>query len=168
MKRTVLTVALVSAVCAPAVADDTLVLDLWRVEKVENQAEDWTDYTYTLDYQHDYGHTGPIFDWHVYLGNWTPGLITITPPENWAGTWQGGSYGCETNQNPYYFGNEYLGNWKIRVKWGYGDGTATYTFTDNLHNVVGYQPGVLVPTPEPASLSLLAIGGMLLLRRSRR
>jgi hypothetical protein len=147
---------------------DPVAMDLWRVEKVTNEVEQWVEYQYSLDYQHDFGHTGPIYDWHVHLGEWTPGQITITPPENWAGSWQGGTYGCETNENPYYFGNMYTGNWKIRVKWGYGDGTATYTFTDQLHNEVGWQDGVLIPQlPEPSCLLLLALGGLGMVYRRR-
>lgn len=145
--------------CVPASAQDPVTVDWWVVEKIYNIQEDVYEYIYTMDYMRDYGHTGPIFDWHVHLGNWTPGVITITPPANWAGTWQGGTYGCETNTNPYTYGNMYVGNWKITVKPGYGDGTTTYYFTDSLHNIVAVQHNVLVPViPEPGSMLALGAG----------
>jgi hypothetical protein len=143
---------------APALADPP-VMDPITTQKIYNAQENAWDYIYSFDYVRDYDHEGPIFDWHVWLGNWTPGVITVTPPTEWSGSWQGGTYGCETNTNPFTWGNMYLGAWKITVKFGYGDGTTTWEFTDNLHNVVGVQPGVLIPlVPEPTSILALGAG----------
>jgi len=168
---------LVSALCLLAVflvtsvvVADPPVINNVTVQKIYNAQEDVYDYIYSLDYQHNYGHDGPIFDWHVWLGNWTPGQITITPPENWTGQWQGGTYGCETNQYPFVFGNMYIGAWKITVKPGYGDGTTTWYFTDSLHNVVAQQSLLTPMVPEPASILALAggLGCLLPLVRRRK
>ncbi len=155
---TLMACLLIVSVAAPAMADPP-VMDPITVQKIYNAQEDVYDYIYSLDYVRNYDHTGPIFDWHVNLGNWTPGLVTIIPPENWIGSYQGGAYGCQTNTNPFTWGNMYVGAWKITVKPGYGDTTTTWDFTDNLHNVVGRQLGVLVPVvPEPASILALGAG----------
>ena len=144
----------------PAQASEP-VMDPITVEKIYNAQEAAWDYIYSFDYQRTYDYTGPIFDWHAELGTWTPGEITIIPPENWSGSWQGGSYGCETNDNPFTYGNMYLGAWTIRVKPGYGDGETTFYFTNwpDLPDYVGQQLNVLVPVvPEPQSLMLLTMG----------
>ena len=146
------------SLAAPALADPP-VMDPITVQKIYNAQEDVYEYLYSFDYVRNYDYQGPIFDWHVYLGNWTQGQITVTPPENWAGSWQGGTYGAETNDSYWTWGNMYIGAWKITVKPGYGDGTSTWEFTDSLHNVVGRQLGVLVPlVPEPASILVLSAG----------
>jgi hypothetical protein len=89
----------------------------------------------------------------------------LSPPTR-AGSWQGGTYGCETNENPCCWGILYTNTWHISAKFGYGDGTSTYYFTDNLHNIAGHQDGVLVPqVPEPGMLGLLAASSLLVLRR---
>lgn len=148
---------LFASLAAPAMGE--VVMDPVTVEKIYNAQENAWDYIYSLDYQRNYDYEGPIFDWHVHLGEWTPGVVTITPPADWVGSWQGGTYGCETNDNPFTWGNMYVGAWKITVKFGYSDGTTTWEFTDNLHNIVGRQFGVLVPVvPEPGSLMVLGAG----------
>ena len=142
----------------PAMAGEEVAIDAWVVDKVTSTVDGWTEYIYAMDYQRDYDYKGPINDFHVHLGNWTAGHIEIIPPENWVGQWQGGSYGCETNQNPYIYGNYYVGSWKIRVQPGYGDGSGYYVWThDTLP--VGHHANVPIPlTPEPASLTAIGIG----------
>ena len=155
---TLLVVGALAIVSLPALAGEEVVIDAWVVDKVVSTVDGWTEYIYSMDYMRDYDYDGPINDFHAHLGEWTPGEIQIIPPENWSGTYQGGTYGCETNTHPYTYGNYYAGSWKIRVKPGYGDGTGYFVWTqDNVP--VGHHDGVLIPmVPEPSSLLALGSG----------
>jgi len=163
------TILLVCGTLAPALAQTPPEMPIMSCAKTVYL--DRVEYVYSVDYRNDYGYTGPLFDFHVHLGEWTQGQITITPPVNWAGSWQGGTYGAETNDSYWSYGNQYIGAWKIEVKPGYGDGTFTYSYTDNLGGIVGQQHGVMAPLlPEPGSLLALGTGlaglaGMILRRR---
>ena len=164
MKRSVCLVfamAMVICLALPALADPPE-LPIMTCQKTVYA--DRTEYVYDVDYTHDYGYTGAIWDFHAHLGEWTPGEITITPPLNWAGSWDGGTYGCQANAGYWTYGNMYIGAWKIIVHPGYGDGTTTAYFTDypELPGViVGQMHGMQVPAvPEPGSL--LAVGSGLL------
>ena len=159
-----LTLLLVGALLAPALtamAQDPPVIEAWIVEKAYDAQKDMNEYIYTLDYQHGWGYEGPIFDFHVNLGNWTPGQIEIVPPANWSGSWDGGVYGCQADSEDYPItvGNYCWGYWKIYVRPGYGDGTSTFTFTDWPHLPVAQQMNVMIPAvPEPGSLLALGSG----------
>ena len=139
----------------------------WVITKAYDAQKQMNEYIYTLDYQHGWDYAGPIFDFHLYLGDWTPGQIEIVPPENWAGSWDGGTCGCQdpSGNYPITVGNYCWGYWKIYVRPGYGDGTTTCYFTDWPHmpGVVAQQMGVLIPAvPEPGSLLVPGSGLMVL------
>ena len=148
--------ALLLSLAIPVLADPP---ELPLMSCTKTVYSDSVEYVYDVDYRHDYGYTGPIFDFHVTLGEWTQGQITITPPANWAGSWQGGTYGAETNSNYWSYGNQYIGAWKIFVKAGYGDGNYSFDYSDNLGGTIGQQHGLMAPlVPEPSSLLALGSG----------
>jgi hypothetical protein len=147
----------------PVVAQDPPVIAPWVVTKAYDTEKQMNEYIYTLDYQHGWDYQGPICDFHINIGNWTPGQIEIVPPANWAGSYEGGVYGCQdpSGDYPITVGNYCWGFWKIYVRPGYGDGTSTCYFTDWPHapGVVAQQLGVMIPAvPEPGSLLALGSG----------
>jgi hypothetical protein len=169
-------IAATTLLSIPVVAQDPPVIDPITVEKVYNAQEDVNEYIYTLTLQNDtWDYKGRICDFHAHLGEWTPGSIEIIPPANWAGNWDGGTYGNQSNtaEDGFYYGNIYVGAWKIKVKPGYGDGTTTFYFTDwpTGPGIVAQQLGVMIPqVPEPASLlalgsGLVALAGMRIRKR---
>jgi len=171
----VLAVLFLLSLATSALASNPPVIAPWVVTKGYDAQKQMNEYVYTLDYQHGWDYDGPIFDFHIYIGNWTPGQIEIVPPANWAGSYDGGVYGCQdpSGNYPITVGNYCWGYWKIYVSPGYGDGTSTCTFTDWPHapGVVAQQMGVLIPAvPEPGSLlalsaALSAIAGAVIRRR---
>jgi hypothetical protein len=165
-------------ICAVATASPPLPPEVHLITSVTQSAhtvgsEVWTDFVYYCSNGYNgVPNVGDIGDLHVDLGNWNEGYVVITPPENWSNDahYQGGAYGCSTNSMYWTYGGTGPMGWTISIKTPYVTSPGVFQWTDPSHtNIIGQQSGVDIPTPtpEPATLSLLALGGLLVLRRHK-
>jgi hypothetical protein len=122
---------------------------VWIVESVENN----TGFTWT--------------DYHIDIGMDQPfSIIGVVAPLNWTYSVSGPSYPLPLP------GNDYHGDgWVGTVNYDIGTGSSIPVGSSgNFGIVVSFSGDVAfctaqVPTPEPATIALLALGGLALLRR---